>query len=258
MGGMMGREAMEAPGAVGQPLFATTHWSVVLASADEGSPQAAAALEQLCRTYWYPLYVYVRRRGYTTEDAQDLTQEFFALLLRKDYFRLADPKRGKFRTFLLHAFENFVINEWRHAQRVKRGGGATFLSLDADQTERRYALEPATATTPMRAYEKRWAITLLDRVLGLLRDDYARAGKEHLFDELARLLWGKDGSSDSGSCAAIGHRLGMTEGAVRVALHRLRKRYGDLLRAEVAQTVATPAEVDEELRCLLEAVSSSD
>ena len=254
---MMGREAMEAPGAVAQPLFATTHWSVVLASADQDSPQAAAALEQLCRTYWYPLYVYVRRRGYVAEDAQDLTQEFFALLLRKDYFRLADPRRGKFRTFLLHAFEHFVINEWKHAQRAKRGGGATFLSLDAEQTEQRYAKEPATAMTPERAYEKRWAITLLDRVLALLREEYARAAKERLFDELASLLWGKDTSSNSGSCAAVGQRLGMTEAAVRVALHRLRKRYGELLRTEIAQTVASPAEVDEELKYLLGVVSSS-
>ncbi len=255
---MLGQDSIESPGAVGQPLFATTHWSVVLAAADEDVPGAAAALEQLCRTYWYPLYVYVRRRGYAPEDAQDLTQEFFAALLRKDYFRLADPRRGKFRTFLLHAFEHFVINEWKHAQRAKRGGGATFLSLDAEQIESRYALEPTSAVTPERAYAKRWAITLLDQVLALLREEYARAGKDRLFDELAWLLWGKDTSSNAGSCAAVGQRLGMTEGAVRVALHRLRKRYGELLRTEVAQTVTTPTEGDEELKYLLEVVSSGE
>ncbi len=254
----MGRETTEAPGAAVQPLFATTHWSVVLATANRESPEAAAALERLSLTYWYPLYVYVRRRGYTPEDAQDLTQEFFALLLRKEYLQLADPRRGKFRTFLLHALEHFLINEWKRAQRAKRGGGATFLSLDAEQTERRYAREPTTTMTPERAYEKRWAITLLDQVLALLRKEYARAGKERLFDELAWLLWGKDSASNSDSGAAIGQRLGMTEGAVRVALHRLRKRYSELLRAEVAQTVATPAEVDQELKYLLGVVSSGD
>ena len=252
---MMGRETEAAPGAVGQPLFATTHWSVVLATAEEDSPQATAALEQLCRSYWYPLYVYLRRRGYTAEDAQDLTQQFFALLLRKGYFRLADPKRGRFRTFLLHALEHFVINEWKRAQRVKRGGGVALVSLDAEDPEQRYALEPATTLTPERAYEKRWAITLLDRVLAALREEYAAAGNARVFEELAGLLWGKDTGV---SYAQIGERLGMSDGAVRGAMHRLRERYRGRLRAEVAHTVAHPGEVEEELRYLIQVVSEGN
>ena len=157
-------------------VFATTHWSVVLAAGEQQSPQAAEALEKLCRTYWYPLYVYVRRRGYSPQDAQDLTQQFFALFLEKEYFRRANPERGKFRTFLLHALQNFLANEWKRAQCLKRGGGAAFLSLDVAAAEQRYAIEPATAATPERAYEKRWAMTLLEQVLAGLQQEYARAG----------------------------------------------------------------------------------
>ncbi len=244
----------QAPGGV----FATTHWSVVLAAGQQDTPQSAAALEQLCRTYWYPLYVYVRRRGYGPEDAEDLTQQFFAVLLQHEYFRLADPRRGRFRTFLLHALEHFLTNEWKRAQRIKRGGGATFLSLDAANGERRYALEPVTAATPERAYEHRWAITLLDQVLASLREEYTRGGKERLFGELASSLWGGDSSSGPGSYAVVGESLGMSQGAVRVAVHRLRKRYRELLKTEVAQTVATPEEVDEEVRCLIRAVSGKN
>ncbi|HEY5911395.1 MAG TPA: sigma-70 family RNA polymerase sigma factor [Verrucomicrobiae bacterium] len=254
---MMGREPTDAPSAVGQPLFATTHWSVVLAAANHETPEAAAALERLCGTYWYPLYVYVRRRGYGPEDAQDLTQQFFALLLQKDYFRLADPARGRFRTFLLHALEHFVINEWKRAHRLKRGGGAVCLPLDLPAGEQRYALESANSTTPEQAYEKRWALTLLDQVLASLRQQYTAAKKERLFDELARLLWGKDSNSRSDSYVAVGARLGMSENAVRVAMHRLRERYRQLLKAEVAQTVASPGEVDEEVRYLLRVVSGT-
>ncbi len=235
-------------------VFATTHWSVVLAAGNEETPEAAAALEKLCRTYWYPLYVYVRRRGYGLEDAQDLTQQFFALLLQKDYFRLADPKRGRFRTFLLHALEHFVTNEWKRAHRLKRGGGAAVLSLDLPAGEQRYALEPPNCMTPEQAFERRWALTLLDQVLASLRQQYTTANKERLFDQLAALLWGKDASSTSDSYAAVGARLGMTEGAVRIAMHRLRERYRQLLKAEVAQTLGCPEDVDAEVRYLLRVV----
>ncbi len=254
---MMGRGAMGTPGAVAQPLFATTHWSVVLAAANQDTPESAAALERLCQTYWYPLYVYVRRRGYGPEDAQDLTQQFFALLLQKDYFRLADPHRGRFRTFLLHALEHFVINEWKKAHRLKRGGGAALLSLDLPTGEQRYALESRNSTTPEQAYEKRWALILLDQVLAKLREQYTIANKERLFDELAGLLWGKDTSSGMDSYAVLGVRLGMSESAARVAMHRLRERYRQLLKAEVAQTVASPQEVDDELRHLLRVVGGN-
>jgi RNA polymerase sigma factor (sigma-70 family) len=252
---MKGRETSDAPDAVGQPLFATTHWSVVLAAANQETPEAAAALERLCRAYWYPLYVYVRRRGYGPEDAQDLTQQFFTMLLQKDYFRLADPARGRFRTFLLHALERFVINEWKKAHRLKRGGGAALLSLDLPEAEQRYSRESGTSVSPEVAFEKRWALTLLEEVLASLRQHYCRAGKELLFEELAGLLWGKDGPSGAEPYAKIGARLGMTDGAVRGAMHRLRERYRELLTQEVAQTVATPQEVEDELRYLLLVVS---
>jgi RNA polymerase sigma-70 factor (ECF subfamily) len=252
---MMGQETTAAPGAVAQSLFATTHWSVVLATADGDSPQATAALEQLCRTYWYPLYVYVRRRGHSPEDAQDLTQQFFALFLQKQYFRLADRARGRFRTFLLHALEHFLVNEWKRSQRLKRGGGATILSLDAGQGEQRYAREPTGTMTPERAYEKRWAMTLLDRVLATLEEEYAAAGSARVFQELAGLLWGKDTGV---SYAQIGARLGMSDGAVRGAMHRLRERYRSRLRAEVAHTVADPGEVEAELRHLIQVVSDGN
>ena len=236
-------------------VFATTHWSVVLAAGQSADAQASEALEQLCRTYWYPLYAYVRRRGYSPEDAQDLTQEFFALFLRKECFRLADRARGRFRTFLLHALEHFLINEWKRAQCAKRGGGTTPRSLDVAAAEQRYTNEPAVTLTPERAYEKQWAATLLEQVLSKLKQEYAEAGNRRVFAELADLLWGKDGSA---SFAEIGARLDLTEGAARGAMHRLRTRYRERLRHEVAQTVAEPGEVDEELRYLISVVSQGD
>lgn len=256
---MMGRKTPAAPDTVaptpvGQPLFATTHWSVVLAAGQSADAQASVALEQLCRTYWYPLYAYVRRRGYSPEDAQDLTQQFFALFLKKECFRLADRSRGRFRTFLLHALEHFLINEWKRAQCAKRGGSRPLLSLDVAEAEHRYALEPATTLTPERAYEKQWAATLLAQVLSGLKQEYADAGNARVFAELADLLWGRDAAV---SFAAIGARLGLTEGAARAAMHRLRTRYRERLRREVAQTVAEPGEVDEELRYLIAVVSGT-
>jgi RNA polymerase sigma factor (sigma-70 family) len=236
-------------------VFATTHWSVVLAVGQQGSPEAAAALERLCRTYWYPLYVYIRRHGHSVEDAQDLTQQFFAQVLRKGSIGLADPERGRFRTFLLHALRNFLANEWKRARRIKRGGGAACLSLDLEDAEQRYSKEqPAVTITPERAYEKRWAMTLLERVLADLQQEYAHAGNDRVFDELSDLLWGKDSSI---SYAQIGRRLGMAEGAVRGAMHRLRERYRERLRTEVAHTVADFQEVDEELRYLIGVVGQS-
>jgi RNA polymerase sigma factor (sigma-70 family) len=232
-------------------VFATTHWSVVLQAGDEQSPRAAGALEQLCRTYWYPLYLYVRRRGYRVEDAQDLTQQFFAHVLKKGSFGLANPARGKFRTFLLHSLQNFLANEWKKAHRIKRGGDITCFSLDATDAEHRYASEPAATMTPERAYEKRWAMTLLEQVLANLQQEYARAGSGRVFEELVDSLWGKDASI---SYAQIGERLSMTEGAIRGAMHRLRERYRERLRAEVAHTVADFCEVDGELRYLIAVV----
>jgi RNA polymerase sigma factor (sigma-70 family) len=246
-----GHSDSEAHGSV----FATTHWSVVLAAAGQDSPAAATALEQLCRSYWYPLYVYVRRRGNGPEDAQDLTQAFFAYLLEKQCLGRADPARGRFRTFLLHALENFLANEWRREHRLKRGAGVKCLSLDSAQAEPRYTREPAVTMTPERAYARRWALTVLNQVLTDLQQEYARTGHSRVFDELAELLWGKDPSL---SYARIAERLGMTANAVYTAMHRLRERYRDRLHGELARTVADVREVDDERRYLMAVLTEDE
>lgn len=228
--------------------FASTHWSVVLAAGDNGAVGGREALERLCRTYWYPLYVYVRRRGYAESDGQDLTQEFFARLLEKKYLRLADPNRGKFRSFLLKSLQHFLVNEWEKARTEKRGGGQVLISLEVDSAETRYAAEPAQELTLDETYEKRWAVTLIEAVLARLREDYTSDGRGQIFEALKGCIWG-DG--DTSSYPDLATRLGLTEGAVKVAVHRLRVRYRGLLRAEVANTVATPNEVDGELRHLM-------
>lgn len=212
------------------------------------SAEAHAALEGLCRAYWYPLYAYVRRHGHGIEDAQDLTQDFFARLLERNYLRLADRNRGRFRTFLLTSLKNFLINEWTKANREKRGGGQPLLSLDEAMAESRYDAEPAAGQTPDSVYDRGWAATLLDRALAALRAEFEQSGKLAHFDRLKGYILGE---RQSPPYAELAVALGMTEGAVRVALHRLSKRYGELLRAEVGQTVSTPAEVNEELRYLV-------
>lgn len=231
----------------GARQFVTTRWSVVLA-AGRDSTQAHDALEHLCRVYWYPLYAYVRRQGHSPEDAQDLTQSFFAKLIAKHYLGDVDRSKGKFRSFLLASLKHFLANEWDKARAQKRGGGQTVVSLDA---ETRYGLEPSDEASADKIYERRWALTLLDEVLKRLRDEYAADRKGKLFEELKETLTA--GKSEVGY-AEIGMRLGMSEGAVKVAVHRLRQRYRDLLRAEVAETVASPEEVDEEIRALFAAV----
>jgi RNA polymerase sigma-70 factor (ECF subfamily) len=242
------------PSAKGSGLFTTTHWSVVLAAGQQDSPQASEALETLCRAYWYPLYLYVRRRGYGPEDAQDLTQDFFARFLEKGSFNLADPSRGRFRTFLLKSLQHFLADDWKRAHRAKRGGGTVELPLDGVVAEARYAAELTDTRSPERAYEQRWALTLLEQVLGRLREDYARVGKARLFEALQDFLWGPDGSV---SYAALAQDLATTEGALRVAVHRLREHYRDRLRAEVAHTVSNPGEVDAELRYLIGVISGA-
>lgn len=233
-------------------LFTTTHWSVVLAAGQGDAAQAGDALEELCRTYWYPLYVYVRSRGYGPHDAQDLTQQFFARFLEKGSLNLADPARGRFRSFLLRSLQNSLADDWKRTHRAKRGGGAVVLSLDGVAAEARYAAEFTTPMTPERAYEQRWALTLLERVLGRMREDYARVGKARLFEALQDFLWGPEGSA---SRATLAQDLALTEGALRVAIHRLREHYRERLRAEVAHTVSDPGEVDAELRHLIQVIS---
>ena len=232
-------------------LFATTHWSAVLSAGENDSAQAEAALASLCRAYWYPLYAYVRRQGHPVEDAQDLTQEFFARLLERKYLRRADPNRGRFRTFLLTSLKHFLINEWNKANREKRGGGRQIISLDAEKTETRFRAEPADDRSPDKAFERRWAMVLLDRVLDQLHDEFAAAERGQLFEELKSCLTDDENQN---TYTEIGRRLGMTESNLKVTVHRLKRRYRELLRAEIARTVEDPKAVDEEMRHLFAAL----
>lgn len=231
-------------------LFTTTHWTVVLEAGEAGeshSPEAERAISQLCRVYWYPLYAYVRRQGYEVHQAQDLTQEFFAHLLANRCFRGLDRQRGRFRSWLLASLENFLAKEWRDAHRLKRGGHSTFLSLDAMDTEQRYRSEPVDNVSADHVYERRWALTVVEQALGRLRGEFETAGKLDMFQRLQPML------TDPGTkeiYAQIAAALHMTPGAVKVAVFRLRQRYGELLRAEIAQTVARPEDVDAELHHL--------
>src|SRR6266446_910871 len=232
--------------------FATTHWSVVLLAGQADSLHATEALEKLCRTYWYPLYVYVRRQGNSPEDAQDLTQDFLSRLLEKNYLAKADRDRGKFRTFLLGSLKNFLVNEWKRAGRLKRGGDLTFLPFDANAAEERYAGEPIDETNPANDFERQWAVTLIEQVFTTLRQEYASADKAQLFEALKIFIWGDKALV---SYAEIGHQLNLAEGTVKVAVHRLRQRFRELLRAEVAHTVARPEDIDGELRHLIAVLS---
>ena len=231
-------------------VFATTHWSVVLAAGQHGSAAAEEALEKLCRTYWYPLYAYIRRRGSNVHEAEDLTQEFFARLLDKN--SLADIRRegGKFRSFLLTALKHFLINEWQQRQAAKRGGGKPIISLDELDAEKRYQFEPADIATPELLFERRWAATVLDQVLRRLRARYAADGQTELFEALQPCL---TGAEKAPAYSELATRLDTTESAVKMAVHRLRKRYGECLREEIALTVNSPAEIEDEIRCLIAA-----
>ena len=232
--------------------FATTRWTVVLSAGDSSSPHAATALESLCRAYWYPLYAYVRRRGHSPADAQDLTQEFFAQLLEHDWIARADRHKGRFRSFLLMAMNRFLANEWDRAKTLKRGGRVRVVPLALETAETRYAHEPADTCTPEQVFEKQWALALLESVLSRLREEYAKDGKAVLFDTLKSCLVG---SRETQPYAAVAAELHMTEGAVKVAVCRLRERYRERLKEEIAHTVASPAEVEEELRHLFRSLA---
>jgi len=239
-------------GGGGRARFATTRWTMVLAAGKRSSPLAVRALEELCRDYWYPLYVYVRRRGYAKEDAEDLTQAFFARLLEKDYLRTAAREKGRFRTFLLVAFQRFVANEWDRARAQKRGGGQRLVPLDADYAERRYHAEPADTMSADRIYERRWALTLIEQTVGNLRKEYVTAGKTRDFDQLKVFL---TADRDTIPYVQLSETLGQTEGTLRVAVHRMRKRFRELFRQEIAETVSDPNEIEAELRHLMAALS---
>jgi RNA polymerase sigma factor (sigma-70 family) len=235
-----------------QAAFVTTHWSVVLDATRSDTTRSQAALARLCQTYWYPLYAYVRRRGHSPDDAQDLTQEFFARLLEKNWLADADRQRGRFRTFLLSALNHFLANQWDKACTQKRGGAVQLVPLQLDSAETRYGQEPADPLTPEQIYERRWALALLNEVLNLLGAEHASAGTTKLFDLLKPCLVG---DRKAQTYAALAAQLNMTEGAVKVAVHRLRQRYRQLLRDEIANTVAAPSEVDQEMRHLLAALT---
>ncbi|HYG33252.1 MAG TPA: sigma-70 family RNA polymerase sigma factor [Clostridia bacterium] len=225
--------------------FVTTHWSVVLAAGQTDVTRAQTALARLCQTYWYPLYAYVRRRGYSPHDAQDLTQAFFEHLLERHALASADPARGRFRSFILTALNHFLASEWTKAHAQKRGGDHQFISLDLAAAEKRYDLEPVDTSSPDKLFDKQWALTLLDEVLNRLEAEYQQNGKADLFAVLKQTL---TGASDSQPYALLATKLSMNENTVKVAVHRLRKRYRELLRIEISNTVADPGEADEELR----------
>jgi RNA polymerase sigma-70 factor (ECF subfamily) len=248
---MSASDASEAPVPQAARQFASTRWSLVMAAAERDSPEGQAALATLCRLYWYPLYAYARRRLPQAQDAQDLTQGFFACLLDKDYLRQADRQRGRFRAFLLTAFKHFLAREQERAQALKRGGGRRFFSLDFEQGEQRYHQEPSHEATPESLYERSWALTLLEQGLTRLREELAGAGKEELFERLKGTLTIEATPRSYGELAA---ELGMSAEALKVAVHRLRRRYGELIRAEIAQTVTAPEEIEDELRALFAAV----
>ncbi len=239
-------------GAPHRPVFVTTHWSVVLTAGRSDTTHARAALEKLCQTYWYPLYAYVRRRGYNAADAEDLTQGFFARLLDRHSLASADPGRGRFRSFILTAMNHFLATEWEKARAEKRGGGRSILSLELAAAERRYDLEPADNSSPDKVFDKQWALALLTEVVSRLEDEYRREGKAALFTALKETL---AGTRESQPYAVLAARLGMNEGAVKVAVHRLRKRYRELLQAEIANTVASPEEAEEEMKHLFRALA---
>jgi RNA polymerase sigma-70 factor (ECF subfamily) len=234
-----------------EPRFATTRWSVVLSAGERESPDSDRALASLCELYWYPLYAFARRQGRQPAEAQDQTQAFFARLLEKDYLQAADQQRGRFRTFLLTMFKRFLANEYQRATAQKRGGGKTVLSLDFSDGERRLQREPHHDWTAERVFERRWALTLLDHVLARLGEDYAGKGKGPLFEQLRPFLTGEPTDTSYHDVAV---RCGLSEGAIKVAVHRLRQRYRDTLRSEIAQTVASESDVDDELQYLLSAL----
>jgi RNA polymerase sigma factor (sigma-70 family) len=229
-----------------------THWSVVLAAAHPGSPAARKALEELCRAYWYPVYAYVRYRGHARPDAEDLTQAFFLHLLTTEALAAATPERGRFRAFLRMSADHFIVSAWRRENTLTRGGGITFLTWEELRAEDRYARETACHLTPERLFERSWAYTLLQRSLHLLKGELAADGRASLFDALKERLLGEVGAEPYASLAP---QLGTTVSALKKTVERLRGRYGEIVRREVAQTVASPDEIDDELRHLLVMVS---
>lgn len=247
----------DIPGTTGHPpeptartaaQFATTHWSAVLAAGDSASPDSRDALERLCQTYWFPLYAFVRRKGHSPEDAEDLVQDFFSTFLQKGYIGRADPARGRFRTFLLTSMQNLLHNAQDRLVALKRGGGQRRLSWDIAATEERYRAETQENLTPEKAFEKRWASTLLGQVIERVREDSKSQGRAELFEALKGHLWAED---DAVPYTQLGLDLGMTPLALKVTVHRLRQRFAERLREEIAHTVSEPAQVEDEIQYLI-------
>jgi RNA polymerase sigma-70 factor (ECF subfamily) len=236
-----------------QPVFVTTHWSVVLSAQDKNSPRSLEALEALCRTYWYPLYAFVRRQGRNPHDAQDLTQGFFARLLEKDYLKAAACEKGKFRTFLLVALKRFMADEWDRQHAQKRGGFAPILSIDQELAESRFSAEPVHQLQPDVLFDRQWATTLIERVMAQLQEEYLATGRARLFEYLRSCLI-KDESAQP--YAEIAAQLNLTAAAVKMAIHRMRARYREILRAEIANTVSAPEDIDDEIRHLFSTFGS--
>jgi RNA polymerase sigma-70 factor (ECF subfamily) len=241
-------------GRAGGSRFATTHWSVVLEARESENPRAREALATLCKIYWYPLYAFIRRRGSSPDDAEDRTQAFFTHLLEKESLRHVDPAKGRFRSFLVASLKNFLADQRAIETAKKRGGGVAPISLDAAAAEDRYALDPAHEVTPERLFETQWALTVIEQALIRLRERYARTGKETQFDLLKVFLSGEKRPVPH---AVVARRLGISEVAVKVAVHRLRKRFRDALREEIAQTVDGEESIDAELRALYAALDSA-
>ena len=237
----------------GAAQFANTHWSIVLSAGDKRNPtRALQSLEKLCRVYWLPLYTYIRRQGESPPDAQDLTQEFFARLLEKDFLGSADQTKGRFRSFLLASLKHFLSNQRDRQRAQKRGGGQAPLSLDFLEAETSLGFQLADEQTPEKAFAKRWALTLLEQALARLRQEYSERGRQEIFEQLKPTLTEGRGGVAYAELAA---RLGMSEASVKMAVHRLRQRYREVLRAEIAQTVAHESEVEDELREVFRALS---
>jgi RNA polymerase sigma-70 factor (ECF subfamily) len=233
--------------------FATTRWSLIVAARDRDSPQARAALAELCSAYWYPLYAFIRRQGHRADEAQDLTQELFTRLLETDFLGSVDRAKGKFRSFLLACCKHFLANQRDRANAQKRGGDRELISVDFNLAESRYGLEPAHTLTPDKLFERRWALTLLDQVLTRLRDEFIQAGRGKLFDHLKVFLTGEKSKHPY---SQVAQELRMSEGTIKVTVHRLRRRYRELLREEIGRTVDDPGQVEDELRELFAVLSS--
>jgi len=243
-------ERTTPPSSAPRDFFATTHWTVVLNAGRREEPHAAHALEELCRIYWYPLYAYLRRQGNSKEDAEDLTQGFFAKFLQRNYLEHVNAQKGRFRAFLLASLKHFQTNEWDRANRLKRGGGTVPLSLDWQDADSRYQIEPAHNLSPDKLYDRAWALLLLERVIRRLENESILDDKAKLFERLKPFLMLGKGAIPYAEAA---RELGMSEATVRVAVHRLRRRYRELLRAEIAQTLSEPEQVEEEMKALFEA-----